>query len=108
MMHGIHQALAESHVIFDFVLDGQITVQSLQRFKVVILPSAGCLAETEASALEDYVAQGGHLIVIGETSLYDELGKKRDNFLLAELMGVNYRQTTQNTAGQHFPSRGSS
>lgn len=90
MASGIHQALAESHVIFDYVLDGQLTPESLKRFAVVILPSSGCINQQEAQDLHAYVRQGGRLIVTGETSLYDDLGKKRDDFLLADLMGVHY------------------
>ncbi|MHB1001321.1 MAG: family 10 glycosylhydrolase [Armatimonadota bacterium] len=90
MAGGIYQALAESHIIFDFLLDGQLTLDSLKQYKVVVLPSAGCISEKEAHALKAYVEQGGHLIAMGETSLYDELGTKRDNFLLSDLYGVDF------------------
>lgn len=95
---GIHEILAESHVIFDYVLDGQLTLDSLKRFRVVILPESGCINEQEAKALREYVEQGGRLIATGETSLYDGLGNKRPDFLLADLFGVHY------TASQPYPN----
>ena len=90
MVSGIHQALAESHVIFDFVLDGQLTPEALRRFRVVILPGSGCLNDEEAQGLRGYVEAGGHLIVCGETSLYDDLGQRREDLLLSDLLGVHY------------------
>ncbi len=91
MASGIYQALAESHIIFDFVLDGQLTAEYLEKYPVVILPSSGCLSDQEAIELQQYVSKGGHLIVCGETGLYDDLGVKREDFVLADLLGIHYQ-----------------
>ena len=37
-----------------------------------------------------YVEGGGRLVVTGESSLYDEWGDRRDDFALAELLGVHH------------------
>jgi hypothetical protein len=42
-----------------------------------------------------YVADGGHVIVMGETSLYDAAGTPRPDFALADVLGVSFLGTHQ-------------
>src|SRR5262249_53318115 len=48
------------------------------------------MSDAEANALRNYVHDGGRLLVTGLTGLYDERGMKRNNFALADILGVSY------------------
>ena len=55
----------------------------------LVLPNVGALSESQCQAIRDFVGQGGNLLATGETSLYDEHGRKRDDFALSDLFGVH-------------------
>lgn len=58
--------------------------QDLRRYAAIILPGAACLSADEAAKLNAYVAQGGGLLVLGESAL--DMSKQR--FLLD--VGADY------------------
>ncbi|MFO0965306.1 MAG: hypothetical protein U0793_06930 [Gemmataceae bacterium] len=65
---------------------------------IVILPGSAAraaLSDTQVKALRDYVLGGGGLVVSGEASLADELGRPRHDFALADLLGVSYKGRPQ-------------
>jgi hypothetical protein len=55
----------------------------------LILPNVGALSEAQLQSVRDFVANGGSLIVSGQTSLYTEQGERRPDFALADLLGVH-------------------
>jgi hypothetical protein len=57
---GILQILCESHVAFELA---RLEPRQLGRFSLVIVPDAGRLDPQEAAALDDYVQQGGRLLL---------------------------------------------
>jgi hypothetical protein len=62
--------LARSHLQWDVIHEEDITVEELERFQVVILPSILVITDSEAAALEKYVNAGGRLVITGETARY--------------------------------------
>ncbi|MCM3632667.1 alpha-amylase family protein [Paenibacillus camelliae] len=92
-IRGFEQALIEAHIPFQIISDSMLTLQQLQAFKVLVLPTAACMSEEAAKVIEQYVAQGGSVVATFESSLFDLDGKKRSNFLLSELLGVTYMET---------------
>jgi hypothetical protein len=87
---GWYQALVESRVPFDMVHDRLLDAASLTRFKTLILPNIAVLSDAQCDQLRAFVARGGNLVATHETSLYDEQGKRRANFALADLFGVDW------------------
>ena len=79
--------LLESHVPFRVITEAEL--DRLEEFAVVIAPSWAAMSEEAAEAIRAYVAAGGVLIATGETSLFDEWGRRRDDFLLADLFGMH-------------------
>jgi hypothetical protein len=63
---------------------------NVDRFKVLILPNIAALSDAQCEQLRQYVKRGGSLVATYETSLYDEWGKKRPDFGLADLFGVSF------------------
>ena len=87
---GWAQALIEEHVLWDVIIDYDLTDDTLSNFKVVILPDAACLSKEQAAALRRFVEGGGILIATGESSLFDEEGRSQGDFSLSQVLGVSY------------------
>ncbi|MBC7128274.1 MAG: beta-galactosidase trimerization domain-containing protein [Thermoplasmatales archaeon] len=79
--------LIQSNIQFK-VIDER-NLEEIKKYKAVILPEFSCMSEEQANILREYVMNGGILISTHETSLYNEYGIRRENFLLNDLFGVN-------------------
>jgi beta-galactosidase GanA len=86
---GMYHALVEARVPFEMVNDQLLDAEHLQPFKLLILPNIAALSKVQCEQLRQFVQRGGSLIATFETSLYDEQGKRRQNFGLADLFGVS-------------------
>jgi hypothetical protein len=95
---GMTRALVESHIPFDVISEHNASLAVLNQYRVVILANTTCLSDRLVDTLRDYVARGGGLVATYESSLYDEWGKARPDFALADLFGASYLETTK-TAG---------
>ncbi len=95
---------AAYHALFHTLLDGQVQVcpvpeslledgAALRRYPVLLLPAATCLSDRQLATVRAYVAAGGGLLTTHEASLYDEYGRARGDFGLADLLGVHYAGT---------------
>ncbi|MEM2387768.1 MAG: beta-galactosidase trimerization domain-containing protein [Candidatus Thermoplasmatota archaeon] len=80
--------LIQSNIQFKVIDEKDI--KEIKRYKAVVLPDFSCMSEEQGEILRDYVKEGGILISTYETSLYNEFGKRRNNFLLQDLFGVNF------------------
>jgi len=87
---GMYQALIEAGVPFDMVNDKLLDEGSLKNYKLLILPNIAALSDAQCEQLRQFVNKGGSVVATFETSLYDEEGKPRSNFGLADLFGVTY------------------
>lgn len=90
---GAYEMMNQSHLLVDIVFDEQLKQERLSRYKVLFLSNSACLSEKQGHEIRRFVAQGGTLIATHETSLLDEFGQRRSNFLLADVFGVNYRSS---------------
>ncbi len=77
-----------------------VTPKGLARYRVLILPDAAALSDSQADAIRGFVREGGGLIATCETSLYDELGTPRRDFALADLLGVSFVAKSGASAGR--------
>jgi hypothetical protein len=88
---GVFRTAFEEHLPLALINDWDLAPESLDRFRVVVLANAAALSEAQAQAVKDHVRRGGGLVVTGDTSLCDELGRPRSDFALADVMGTSYR-----------------
>jgi hypothetical protein len=91
--NGFYQALVEARIPFEMADDRQLEPRHIGRYRVLVLPDIAALSDAQCRQIRDYVTAGGRIVATGETSLYDELGKKRANFGLADLFGCDYVKT---------------
>ena len=79
---GLAKMLLETHVNFDIAND----VQDLTQFDVILIPGIACLYDKDAQRINEFVKQGGGLIVMGEGAL----DRNRENVIVdigAEYVG---------------------
>lgn len=98
---GFYQALVEQRIPFDMAYNGHLNTPGIDRFKVLVLPNLANLTDEECASIKDYVKRGGSIVATYETSLYSE-GKKRNNFALFELFGVNYEDSSESNGGNAY------
>lgn len=94
---GMEGILIESHIPYDFIPDHQLSKNRLSKYQVVILPNVKCLSDKEIELLRNYSANGGNILATFETSLYDNNGRKRPDFGLADLFGCSFTGEKINT-----------
>ncbi|MBV9404612.1 MAG: beta-galactosidase trimerization domain-containing protein [Acidobacteriaceae bacterium] len=100
-MHGLYYALVEGRFLFDFVHEDDLESQNLSKYQALILPNVALLSDTQCEQLRNYVRSGGSLLATFETSLYDEQGRQRTEFALADVFGIR-------RAGDIITARGNS
>ena len=85
--NGFYHALVEARAPFEMVHDRLLDEEHLASLKTLVLPDVVALSDAQCAQLRE---RGGGLVATHETSLHDELGKRRANFGLADLFGVRF------------------
>ncbi len=88
---GVFRASIEEHFPMTVVNDWNLNAKDLSRYKVLVLPNTAVMNEEQADAVREFVRSGGGLVASVDTSLFDEFGDPRKDFLLADLFGVHYK-----------------
>jgi hypothetical protein len=87
---GMYHALVESRVPFELIHEALLSPERLDRFKLLVLADAAALSNAQCQAIRDYVARGGSLLATFASSLFDENGRRRQDFGLADVLGVSF------------------
>ena len=87
---GMYHALIEARVPFELVHEAFLTPDRLDQFRLLILADAAALSDAQCDAIRGYVKRGGSVLATFATSLFDELGRRRDDFGLADVFGVSF------------------
>ncbi|MYH60984.1 MAG: hypothetical protein F4148_04235, partial [Caldilineaceae bacterium SB0675_bin_29] len=87
-VENIHQALLDYHYQYDILR----SLDDLESYRLIFLADQAALSDAEIDRLRSYVAGGGNLLASGYSSLWDENGRRRDDFGLADLFGVSFRR----------------
>ncbi len=87
------RTLIERHVPWGIV--SRRNLATLSRWKAIVLPCVFSLGEDEAEALRAYVAAGGRLYASRQASLDGTDGKRRADYLLADVFGVSWKGETK-------------
>ena len=95
---GAEQALIESHRLYRYLPDVDLSTDGLAGYRAVVLPNAACMSDEQIRVLTEYVESGGGLVATYETSRYDVDGRLRETFGLAHLFGCDPAGHTIDTA----------
>jgi len=85
---GAHKAMVYEHIPWGVVLEENVSLETLRRLPVLLLPNAAILAEREVALLRRYVEDGGRLVVTGQSGQFDRLGNPMTDPALSELIGA--------------------
>jgi hypothetical protein len=88
-LQGLYYALLEARVLIDFVAEGDLSEETLRKYRVLILPNAAYLGDQQVQQVRKYADDGGSILATFETSCYDEWGERRADFALADLFGAH-------------------
>ncbi len=88
---GAFRTAVEEHIPTTVLNDWNLNDADLAGYRVLVLPNMACVSEEQAAALRRFVERGGGLVATVDTSQRDLLGEPREDFLLADLLGVHYR-----------------
>lgn len=97
---GMAQALAELHIPFNVVVDEQVLQD--HGYRVLVLPNVACMSDEQARAIQEFVRGGGSIVATGETSLYDEKYRIRDDFILSDVFGFHHGQVEDGVIKNQF------
>src|SRR5262245_45769947 len=89
-MLGMYHALVEARVPFELVHEAYLTPDRIDRFKLIVLADRAALSDDQCAAIRSYVNRGGSVLATFASSLYDETGRQRRDFGLADLFGVSF------------------
>jgi hypothetical protein len=82
----VHEAMIAQHLQYDIVR----LHKDISGYGAVVLSEQTALSDAEIEKLRRYVQDGGTLIAAGNTSLFDERGRPRPDFGLADVLGVQH------------------
>ena len=102
---GMYHALLQGRFAFDFVHEDRLELERLAKYRALLLPNIAMLSDKQCEQLRAYVRAGGSLMASFETSLYDENLKPREEFGLADLMGVSKAGAAVGTNGNAYSAR---
>ena len=74
----------------DVLTEEDLSEHGLSDYRVLVAGGASRMTVEEAEAIRHFVEDGGSLIVSGDSGLRDVGGSLREDFLLAEAMGVHF------------------
>ncbi len=103
--NGMYYALLEGRFLFDFVHEDKLEPERLSKYSALVLPNVAFLSDAQCEQLRAYVKAGGSLLGTFETSMYDENGKARQNFGLADVFGIQKKGDVIGTNGNGYYAR---
>lgn len=89
--HGAFNLFKSLSVDSEPFLDWMLSPELLRRYRAVFLPNTVCLSNKQCDCLREYVRGGGILISSHQTSMADEIGRRRTNFGLSDVFGATTR-----------------
>lgn len=84
--NGAVASVFRSNKAFDLVTE--LNIKDLEKYSVVLVPTAACLSSSIVDAFKHYVSNGGCLIVDSEFGVYDENGNIATTSTANQLLGI--------------------
>jgi hypothetical protein len=82
---GWYNFLVENHFVFDSLIVKSTESLQLNKYKVIILPDIKYISEEFATQIDTFVKEGGTVISVGSTGLYDRSEELLDKPIIKSL-----------------------
>jgi hypothetical protein len=102
---GLYYALLEGRFLFDFVHEEKLSANDLSKYRALLLPNIALLSDVQCGQLRAYAASGGSLLATFQTSLYTERNERREDFGLADVLGIRKAGDIVGTNGNAYMAR---
>lgn len=89
---GAMELCEQEKIPFGILPEGEVTLETLSSYDLILIPEVYVIPEATAEILAEYTRQGGKLLISGKSGLWNPDFSMRDEFALADLMGVSYKQ----------------
>ncbi len=105
---GVSQLLTDSHTSYQMLVDRDLTNRELLKgFRTLVMFNTVCLSDRAVATIREFVRNGGTLLASSNISLRDENGNMRNDFGLADVLGVSYASYQENAYNNMvFPAKG--
>ena len=97
---GVFRVSYEEHMPIGILTEWDLQPATLAKYRVLVLPNQACLSDEQVETIRQFVVNGGGLVASLDTSRFDELGRERADFALADLFGVNYEGVLQGNSAR--------
>jgi len=87
-LKGMCQGLGDLHVPYQVILDRDLTLANLQKYRLVILPNNSAMSDTELNIIHQYIESGGNVLATAQTAMQDEFGFTRKAWPLGEWLEI--------------------
>lgn len=84
----LNKALSRAHIDYDIITPKNLN--SLSKYKLIIVSDLYRMSESECDKLREYVREGGRAYVSGYSSALSTDGSVRDKFMLEDVIGASY------------------
>jgi hypothetical protein len=102
---GIYDALLQGRFAFDYVHEDRLDRERLKKYRVLLLPNIAMLSDRQCGQIRDFVKAGGSIMASFETSLFDENLTPREDFGLADVLGITKGGAVAGTNGNAYYAR---
>ena len=97
---GACKALQESHIPFDIITP--LNLDTIGKYRVIVLPNTVCLGQDEVDALKAFVAAGGGVVGTYQTSFCNARNEPYPQPALADVFGVRAVGDTRHFSDTYF------
>lgn len=86
-VHAAEELLHGAGIPYDILFSEAL--EEARRFRLIVCPDVKLLSDAEASALREYVENGGRVLAIGLFGAHDERNRVREELALADVTGAS-------------------
>ena len=90
---GAFKALQESHIPVRLLTEYDLENVDLQGVRVLVLPNVACMSDRAVEVVRRFANSGGGVVATFESSLRNQVGVKRSNFGLGDVLRATYVST---------------
>ncbi len=94
------QTLIQTKIPFDIIFDQHLE-EDISRYQTLILADQECLSDIQIKLIQNYVKEGGGLVITGNTSLYNEFRRRRNQLGFRNLFKEDLPYPPETKISQH-------